>query len=211
MRYLFVLLLLVGSVYADDLDSTEAARTKTYALLGMDTTGTTNLPTNMLDDYIYFGIQQVNSDLAQYARVDSLATVAGDRYIALDSVVRILDCQYVNNDTTIGIRLINSWDIDTAVMVAQHVKSKEKFPRYAYRFSDSLGLVPTPTIADDTVQVHYIHAIPPGQTSILKIQENNRIGVVYWALMLASMDLGKVEIAAWWEQKYDKFIASRRQ
>ena len=207
MRYLILLLLLAVNVCGTDLDSTRQARVQVYSWLGLDTTGTKNLPTARVDDNIYFGIQQVNNDLAEYNKVDLVTTADGERYVTLDSVVRLVACQMVSNDSIVGIDVIHSQDmVDSVLEKENSMESDEyKYSEYVYEWGDSLGFVPTP-IQIDTFQVHYIHVIP--EDSIQFIRENDRVGVVYWGAFLSATDVssGKAELFL---QMYKDFVASR--
>lgn len=211
---LFIVVFILGFAFmcdlaqSADLDSTRHVRVKVYSLLGVDTTGSNNLPTSQVDDYVNYSIGQTNNDLQCYRRVSLIVSTSGARYTALDSVVYINSCQLVTNDSIIGLHVIRSQEIvDSVVAIENNTEDVDdgKYPEYVFKWSDSVGFVPTP-VQTDTFQVLYTHVIP--EDSMRLIPLNDRLGVLYYAVFLAATDISDPK-AEFFLQRYESFIAKR--
>lgn len=208
-KVILILLLLTVNASAISLDSTRQVRVRVYSLLNLDTTGVAGLPTNIVDDYVYMGIREINAELGEYEKNELITATDGKRFTVLDSTVYLVSCDLVYNDSLIGIRIIRSGDIRDSVsdINLQTQETEYKYPTHVFRWGDSIGFVPPP-IRTDTFRVCYIHVLPDGVAEIQKITAENRVGVVYYAAYLAAIDMDSPK-AAILEQKYKDFIASR--
>lgn len=210
MRKLFLILILLMFTQARsaDFDSTRHVSMKVFSLLGVDTAGSTNLLLATVGDYVNYGIWQVNNDLQSYRRVTEITSASGVRFTILDSVINIVSCQLINGDTIIGLHVIRSQEIgDSVVAIENNTEDVDvgKYPEYIFKWSDSIGFVPTP-VQTNTFQILYTHIIP--EDSLRLIPFNDRLGVLYYALFLAADDINDPNMDVYFKM-YESFIAKR--
>jgi hypothetical protein len=206
---LVALCLLAVSASAIQLDSVRQVRVQVYNIHGVDTTGVKDLPTNTVDEYVNLGIRQLNEDVAAYRCNELITSTDGTRFYAIDSMIQVISCYFVSNDTMIGLDYINLEQIDQRVFDAANegaANSPDKFSIWG----DSLWLIPTPNTTGDTFLVLYNGLIP--QDSIRLIPQKYRMGVVYYAAYLACKDLGKTladQQLLWTD--YLNFVTSKKK
>ena len=87
-KYLLLIMLLAVSASAIDveLNTITKARVLVYSQLGLDTTGTSNLATGIVDGYVGIGINRINEDLLAYKKNAFIVSSASQRLYVLDSV-----------------------------------------------------------------------------------------------------------------------------
>lgn len=205
LELMFILLFLVGSVWAVDYDSTRQVRVVAYNLIGFDTTGTDNVPTKEMDRYVNLSLQKVNEDLQGYKRRDMIATVIGQRFYEVDSVVQVLQVNYASNDSLYGLIYVPFERIDS-IYEAANFTSEDK-PYYYSTWVDSLLLIPSPVLADDTLMVAYIHVIPSDSLRLLPFRF--REGLIYYSAWLSAKDAGLANAKDYFDM-YQAFLAQKR-
>lgn len=202
MRYLLIFLLLFSVASGADLDSTRQARVAVYSLLGLDTTGTKNLPTNTVDFYVNQALQQVNEDLLISKKYQSITLVDGTLMYNVDSIVQAVSAWYLNGDSAYGLAYVS---LDTFSRKLEYDQTGTAYPEYYYRWGDSVGFLPPPRQAG-TVRLYFVRTIP--KDSLRIIPTNLKTGIVYYAAYLAAVDIFNDGSA--YLKVYDEFVARKR-
>lgn len=189
-----ILILFSVNVFGADLSTTAEARARVYGLLGLDTTGATNLPTNVVDEYVYVGVHQINMELGLYLRDTLFPSVDGQRFYNIDSIIRIITCHFVLGDSLIMLTPVEGPE-DRVFEDASNYGYSQRYDLVG----DSIWLIPNPKKAETYFLVY--NAITK---TISDLKANYRMGVVYWAASLAADDIG--EDGTKYMAKYDRFI-----
>jgi hypothetical protein len=207
VRLIFILFLfLASSVSAVNLSSIEEISGRVYSLLNLDTTGVANLDTSQVNIYANMGIKEVNEQLDGYKRTENITITDDGRASTMDSVISITSCILINGGNSTKIRYLDSRRAIDSVLSKANELDEDK-PEVVWKWGDSLFFLPVPNDTN-TVQFYTVHLIPAD--SIRLLPDNFRLGVVYYAAMMAAFDVNMTGKATVYKQLYDNFIATRR-
>ena len=176
--------LLAVTACGADLSTTAKVGYRAYDMLGLDTGGVDGLDSAKMNNYVNLSMRELNSVFNCYKRIDTITTSGSSQYYALDSVVNLINVIWINGDSSVYLHLIPP---DSAIKIYEVIStSEDDYPEYAYMWSDSLRLLPTPENAW-TLLVEYSHVIP--DDSIRLIPSKYRDGVLFYSAYMAGYDL----------------------
>ena len=205
---LILLILLIPGVLSASvaIDSVRQARVMVYKMLNMDTTGTSNLPTAYVDQYVNMGIAQANEDLSGYQRSDSVQVANNVQMYAIDSVIDIKACWLVSDGELSPLTGLGIDSLDRKFFNTVNLTEDEK-PEYYYKWGDSIGFLPEPNEAD-TFNVYYVHVIPLDSMRLLPYKY--RYGAILWAVYISTMSVDMQRAEAFYKA-YGTFIMQKKQ
>ena len=213
-KLLFILLLFVSVASAGYLDTNIKVRTEVFKLLALDTSGTSNLSTAIVDNFIYNAMDRVCEDVSAMERVRKIVSVVGTRHYVIDSdtgydVINLRACLLINGDTILPLTQIDIDATPSVVWEKVNTVGLDK-PGYFYRWGDSIGFIPIPadTFVTDTFLVFYNTTVTPGITSVSSIPIDYRQGVVYWAAYLSAVRLGLDPVK--YLNLYQQFVVGKK-
>jgi hypothetical protein len=192
-KLLLIFCLLASVATAGVLDTNAKARIEVFKLLAMDTTGTSNLSTGIVDNFIYAGLERVCEDLSAKERVKKITLLKNYRHYLIDTssgydVINLRACLWIDGDSVVPLTPL---DIDASPNVVWEQVNTAGLdrPGYFYRWGDSVGFIPMPA-ATDTVLVFYNTTVTPSSTSMAEVPIDYRWGAVYWAAYLSAVRIG---------------------
>ncbi len=193
---LLVLLILPISVSAapgglNQLDSIRLYRVATYTALGLDTTGTSFLPVNVVTKFILRGVDQLPAWVLGREVTKVIATVDGTEQYYLDSLAsQVVSVRRITNKSWNVLKQLEPgifgdvFDIDS-------VGDEDAYKPLGYHFwGDSLWIYPVPRKLD-SLRVAYYQEPTVSSDTVIVVKDVYQYGIVMWAVWQAiKRDLG---------------------
>lgn len=193
---LAILFLLSAPVFAapgglNQLDSIRLYRVATYTALGLDTTGTSFLPLNVVTKFILRGVDQLPVWVLGREVTKVIATVNGTEQYYLDSL----------GSQVVSVRRITnkSWNVLKQFEPAMFGDAFDKdstgdeddYKPLGYHFwGDSLWIYPVPRKLD-SLRVSYYQEPTVGSDTVIVVKDVYQYGIVMWAVwQCIKRDLG---------------------
>lgn len=208
---LLLALLLSGFLTANDSLLTVAqARSKTYRLLGTDTTGTSILDTATMSLFVKDATVDAQSDIGK-PRAKKIVVVADQSsYFVDEGLTWIKGITLDTNNTFYALKPVEL-DRVTDMTYYNNLTGTFRRPQFFVRHGDSIKVYPAP-VESDTIQIFYYarDKFPYSNADTIFLPVEYRNAVVYKAAHYAELRRKNFDKANMWLQLYSREIAMLR-
>ena len=184
---LAVLFLLPISVSAapgglNQLDSIRLYRVAAYTALGLDTTGTSFLPVNVVTKFILRGVDQLPVWVLGREVTKVITTVDGTEQYYLDSLAsQVVSVRRTTNDSWNTLKQIEP-GMFSDEFDADSTADETTYKPLAYHFwGDSLWIYPVPRNVS-TLRIAYYQEPTVSSDTVIGVKDVYQYGIVMWAI-----------------------------